>query len=119
MSFFVRGLSGSESGRRPGGRPHRMIGNPLGRGRPPAVARDLSFTGPCPGAWLPENGLNVPSCSLCRALLPGRTAGRGDLAIDGPDEAGEFTGDRGDGDGLEFAAANQRPITLVDRKSVV
>src|SRR5712671_5824566 len=100
MSVFRLGLSRSEYGRRPRGRPH-------------AVARDLSFTGPCPGAWLPENGLNVPSCSLCRALLPGRTAGRGDLAIDGPDEAGEFTGDRGDGDGLEFAAANQRPITLV------
>src|SRR5258708_5088321 len=113
MSVFRLGLSRSEYGRRPRGRPHRMIGNSPCRGRAPAVARDLSFTGPCPGAWLPENGLNVPSCSLCRALLPGRTAGRGDLAIDGPDEAGEFTGDRGDGDGLEFAAANQRPITLV------
>src|SRR5258706_14831524 len=93
MSVFRLGLSRSEYGRRPRGRPHRMIGNSPCRGRAPAVARDLSFTGPCPGAWLPENGLNVPSCSLCRALLPGRTAGRGDLAIDGPDEAGEFTGE--------------------------
>src|SRR5258708_31572154 len=113
MSFSGRGVSGSESGRRPYGRPQRMRGNPPCRGHAPAVARDLSFTGPCPGAGLPENGLNVPSCSLCRALLPGRTAGRGDLAIDGPDEAGEFTGDRGDGDGLELAAADHRPVALV------
>src|SRR5215471_9694679 len=51
--------------------------------------------------------------SLRRALLPGHTTGRGHLATDGPDEAGEFAGDRGDGDGLELAPADQRPVALV------
>src|ERR1700675_2951067 len=113
MSVFRLGLSRSEYGRRRRGRPHRMIGNSPCRGHAPAVARDLSFTGPRPGARLPENGSNVPFTRLRRAFLPGRTTGRGDLAIDGPDKAGEFTSDRGDGDGLELAAADQRAIALV------
>src|SRR5260370_19229065 len=112
MSVFRLGLSRSEYGRRPFGRPHRMIGNSPCRGDAPAVARDLSFTGPSPGARLPENGSNVLFASLRRALLPGRTAGRGVLAIAVPDAAGEFTGDRGDGDGLALAAAGQGPIAL-------
>src|SRR5215470_9555553 len=58
MSVFRLGLSRSEYGRRPFGRPHRMIGNSPCRGHAPAVARDF-FTGPCPGAWLP--GSNVSS----------------------------------------------------------
>src|SRR6266481_2237345 len=42
MSVFRLGLSRSEYGRRPCGRPHRMIGNSPCRGHAPAVARDLS-----------------------------------------------------------------------------
>jgi len=57
MSVFRLGLSRSEYGRRPFGRPHRMIGNSPCRGYAPAVARGLFFTGPGPGARLPGNGL--------------------------------------------------------------
>src|SRR6266446_6480608 len=90
-----------------------MIVNSPCRGYAPAVARGIFLTGPGPGARLPENGSNLPSCFSSPSLLPGRPLSRGDFATDGPDEAGAFTGDRGDGDGLELAAANQRPVALV------
>ncbi len=43
-------------------------------------------------------------------VLAGGGANGGDLAADGPDEAGEFAGDRGDGDGLELSSPGQRPV---------
>jgi len=71
MSVFRLGLSRSEYGRRPFGRPHRMIGNSPCRGHAPAVARDF-FTGPCPGARLPESGLNCPRRALFRRKMQDR-----------------------------------------------
>jgi len=71
MSVFRLGLSRSEYGRRPFGRPHRMIGNSPCRGHAPAVARDF-FTGPCPGARLPESGLNAPRRALFRRKMQER-----------------------------------------------
>src|SRR4030081_3841489 len=52
-------------------------------------------------------------------LAPPRKAallcrGRGDLATDGPDEAGELTCDCGDDHGLELALTDQRAVAPVE-----
>src|SRR6185369_12920880 len=71
------------------------------------------FTGPCPGAGSLRNGSNVPLTPLGSPALLGDNTGGGDRAADGPDEARELARDRGDGNGLQFAPSDQRPVTPV------
>src|SRR5437867_3748604 len=71
------------------------------------------FTGPCPGAGSLRNGSNGPLAPLGSPALLGHSTGGGDLATDGPDEARELTRNRGDGDSLELAPSDQRPVTPV------
>src|SRR2546421_308857 len=71
------------------------------------------FTGPCPGAGSLRNCCNVPLTPLGRPALLGHRTGGSDRAVDGPDEPRELARDRGDGDGLQLAPSDQRPVTPV------
>ena len=110
---FRLGLSRSEDGRRPCGRPQSTIGNSPCRGLRSRRCTRFIFTGPCPGAGSLKVWLYVPLAPFGRPALLGRSTGGGDLATDGPDEAGELARDRGDGHGLELALADQRPVAPV------
>src|SRR5207249_1962520 len=72
------------------------------------------FTGPCPGAGSLRNDTNVPLAPFGSPVLLARAAGNGDLATDGPDEAGELARDGRDGNGFELAPADQRPVAPVE-----
>src|ERR1700676_4909604 len=70
------------------------------------------FAGPLPRRRLP--GFDRAVWLFERFCLAGRDTTRGDLPADRPDEAGELTGDRGDGDGLALALPEQRPVARAE-----
>jgi hypothetical protein len=66
-----------------------------------------------PRRRLPEKRFQRAARSLGSPALLGHSTGGGDLATDGPDEARELARNRGDGDSLEIAPSDQRPVTPV------
>jgi len=71
------------------------------------------FAGPCPGIGSLVQVVTVRLPSIGSPALLGLSTGRVRRARDRPDEARELARDRGDGDGLQLAPSDQRPVTPV------
>src|ERR1700732_5582449 len=93
-----------------------MIGNsPLPRLCSRRCTRFIASPDHWPGPGLSVERWALASGSPLQSLLGRSCRDRcgGGSASDSPDEAGEFAGDRDDGDGLELAFPDQRTIAPV------
>src|SRR5882672_6577234 len=112
MSVLRLGLSRSTVVHRPCGRLQGWVGNsPVVAALPPL--HECIFTGPCPGIGSLVQVVTVRPPSIGSPALLGLSMRRVRRARDRPDEASELARDRGDGDGLELASPDQRPVAPV------